>query len=164
MLELSFDAAKLEYVSGTAGTVLAGGMADINVSGSKIILTFISLDGITGAGTIFNLNFKIKEGLIDQTIPLSLVVTELTDSTYWPLPPIITQGEVKVQAYTLGDLNNDGNITTLDALMALQIVSGRYSSPTQQMLLSADVTKDGSVTTIDALKILQYVSGRITGF
>jgi hypothetical protein len=63
----------------------------------------------------------------------------------------------------LGDLNNDGSITTIDALMALQAASGRIVLTADQSL-AGDVTRDAVVSTIDALKILQYVAGRIIAF
>jgi len=49
-----------------------------------------------------------------------------------------------------GDLNNDGKITTADAVIALEIAAGsRPNDP------AADVDCDGMVTSLDALMILQ---------
>jgi peptidoglycan hydrolase-like protein with peptidoglycan-binding domain len=73
------------------------------------------------------------------------------------------QGVSHLDAFVLGDVNHDGNITSIDALMALQAASGRITLTNLQKN-AADVNIDGSVTTIDALKILQYSSGRITHF
>jgi len=62
-----------------------------------------------------------------------------------------------------GDVNFKGDITAADALMALQIASGRIA-PTEYEILAADVNKSGTVTSSDALKILQFASGRLTSF
>jgi hypothetical protein len=65
--------------------------------------------------------------------------------------------------YTLGDVNNNGEITAYDALLALQISVGRPGF-TERHILAADVNKSGEVTTFDALRILQYSVGRIEHF
>ena len=54
-----------------------------------------------------------------------------------------------------GDLNGDDQITTTDAVIALQIAaSGGWNG-------DADVSGDGRVTSLDALMILQAAGGRI---
>ena len=64
---------------------------------------------------------------------------------------------------TLGDINGDVKVTTVDALMILQAASGRKVI-TDNQILAADINKDGEVTAVDALKVLQFASGRITKF
>ena len=49
-----------------------------------------------------------------------------------------------------GDLNGDGDVTTADAVIALEIAAG--SCPFDA---AADVDGDGVVTSLDALMILQ---------
>jgi hypothetical protein len=65
--------------------------------------------------------------------------------------------------YTLGDVNDNGDITTYDALLALQISVDRPGF-TDKQKLAADVNKNGEVTTYDALRILQYTVGRFDNF
>ena len=55
-----------------------------------------------------------------------------------------------------GDLDGDGEITTVDAVIALEIVTG--SRPFDA---AADVGGDGMVTSLDALMILQAAAGLI---
>ena len=58
--------------------------------------------------------------------------------------------------FLLGDVNGDGEITSADAVIALQMaVCGEYDS-------IADVNQDNSVTSLDALMIMQAAVGRIT--
>jgi hypothetical protein len=60
-----------------------------------------------------------------------------------------------------GDLNNDTQITSADAAIALEIAVG--SRPCDDATLTAaDVNKDGRVTSLDALMILQVSTGAIT--
>ena len=61
---------------------------------------------------------------------------------------------------TLGDLNNDGQITSADALMALKA----SVSMIEVNKTLADVNKDGSITSADALLILKYSVGLVTSF
>jgi hypothetical protein len=57
----------------------------------------------------------------------------------------------------IGDANNDGNITTADAVIALRMAVGAVS-PNEE----ADVNRDGDVTSLDALMILQAAVEAIT--
>ena len=59
--------------------------------------------------------------------------------------------------YILGDVDGDGKINSIDALMVLQYnaqIEG-YDGLTEQQLLAADVNRDNQVNSIDALAILQ---------
>ena len=56
-----------------------------------------------------------------------------------------------------GDANNDGTVTTADAVLALQMAVGSVA-PNEE----ADVNRDGAVTSLDALMIMQAVAGSIT--
>ena len=67
---------------------------------------------------------------------------------------------VNVTASTKGDLNHDGNVTSADVVIALQIAAG--SRPCDAaMLAAADVSGDDRVTSLDALMILQAAVGKI---
>lgn len=67
------------------------------------------------------------------------------------------------QSYTLGDVNDDGKIDSVDALKALQQAVGKVELSTTGKL-AADVNGDTKIDAVDALKILQYAVGKITGF
>ena len=64
---------------------------------------------------------------------------------------------------TLGDINSDGIINTLDAILVLQHISHKFTLTDTEKSL-ADTSKDGIINTVDAIKILQYVSHKITEF
>ena len=63
-------------------------------------------------------------------------------------------------SYTLGDVNEDGYIDTVDALWILQC----YVKKRELSLDCADVNHDGMIDTVDALKVLQFYVGKITSF
>ena len=68
------------------------------------------------------------------------------------------------QKYTLGDVNEDGVINTLDALAILQNAA-ELKTLTDAQKLAADVAKPfGMINTLDALRVLQYAAGIIPSF
>jgi hypothetical protein len=64
---------------------------------------------------------------------------------------------ITVASMVIGDLNRDGELTTADAAIALQMAVGARTPTT-----AADVSGDGMVTSLDALMILQAARGAIT--
>lgn len=66
-------------------------------------------------------------------------------------------------AYGLGNVDGEGDITANDALLALQAATNKVALSTAQML-AADVDSKDSVTANDALLILQYATRKIDQF
>ena len=64
---------------------------------------------------------------------------------------------------TPGDVNEDGEITASDALLALQASTGKLNLANRQQT-AADVNASGAVEAADALLILQYATQKITSF
>ena len=60
--------------------------------------------------------------------------------------------------YTLGDVNQDGKVDSIDALRILQVTGGLYEL-TETERLAADMNRDGEIDSIDALLILQKNAG-----
>ncbi|WP_373484355.1 dockerin type I domain-containing protein [Acetobacterium sp.] len=63
----------------------------------------------------------------------------------------------------LGDVDGNGSVSAFDALMALQIATGKKAG-TAAEIKAADVGKSGSVEAFDALRILQFATGKISTF
>jgi hypothetical protein len=61
----------------------------------------------------------------------------------------------------LGDVNGDGVITNIDALMILQAINDQLNL-TDEQFRRADLNGDGALTSAEALKVLHYVSGKNT--
>ena len=61
-------------------------------------------------------------------------------------------------AYADGDLNNDGDVTVLDAVTALRIAMAIIDC-TDEQLTHGDVNGDGSITVLDAVIILRAAMG-----
>ncbi len=71
--------------------------------------------------------------------------------------------EFKNQAVRYGDIDQNGVVSALDALMVLQAVVGKQTL-TNQQVSAADVSGSGTVDATDALNILQFVVGKIEQF
>lgn len=69
----------------------------------------------------------------------------------------------EIPEYTLGDVNSDGKINTIDVILILQSVSKKVTLDEAQFL-AADVNLDEKVNTSDAIRILQYISKKINDF
>ncbi|MBO5421431.1 MAG: dockerin type I repeat-containing protein [Clostridia bacterium] len=60
----------------------------------------------------------------------------------------------------IGDVNNDGQINSSDALLILQYSVGSYAL-NGNAFTAADTNRDGKVNSSDALIILQFAVGKI---
>lgn len=59
----------------------------------------------------------------------------------------------------IGDVNNDGKITVLDALLATQILAGSYVD--EEATNRADIDSSGDVSIDDVTMILKHLKGEI---
>lgn len=58
----------------------------------------------------------------------------------------------------IGDLDNSGAITTVDARLALKLAAGQ-KKPSEDQLVLGDIDEDGDITTTDAKDILAMAAG-----
>ena len=65
-----------------------------------------------------------------------------------------------IDANALGDVDGDGVITNLDALLLLYAINDKYNM-TAEEFARADLNGDGVLWAAEALRILQYVSGAV---
>lgn len=63
-----------------------------------------------------------------------------------------------IDANALGDVDGDGVITNLDAVLLLYTINDKYNM-TEEEFARADLNGDGVLWAAEALRILQYVSG-----
>ena len=97
----------------------------------------------------------VSGSVISQPNDYTLISTDLSGNTNTIV--------FSISNITIGDVNNDGHITSADALMVLKAASGKITL-TDSQKQAADVNVSGTVTSADALEILKYASGKITRF
>jgi hypothetical protein len=75
--------------------------------------------------------------------------------------PIETVVQESVDSSSLGDVNGDGLINVLDALLILQAINGRINLSAEEFF-KADLDGNGILEAWEALRVMQYASGNVT--
>lgn len=97
-----------------------------------------------------------------QGLEYYIVVTDGSNETFAGTAesPFVIVVKQTVDQNALGDVNGDGVITTLDALMVLQAINDRLNLTSEQFD-RADLNANGILEAWEVLRILQYVSGKV---
>ncbi len=112
--------------------------------------------------TVLHFVLTAGSGPVETPLPTALptsvptAVPTSTPGTETPAPTATPAGA------TLGDVNHDGSITIVDALLIAQYYVGL--NPSSFDISASDTNKDGIVNIVDALLIAQYYVGLISGF
>ena len=130
----------------------------LSADGAPTEETIVYIDQVTAGGT----------SVTFATYPSALAAGDYfvyisgNDGMGYKKVATFTYGEAST--YTLGDVNDDGEINTLDALRVLRVFTGAIdpASLTEGQRLAADVNHDGEINTLDALRILRFFTGAIT--
>lgn len=93
------------------------------------------------------------------------ILYDLVNSSINPLGAGVgfTFSPPTTDSYIMGDINNDGQITSEDARLALRY-STNAETPTAMQYVLADVDGDAQITSADSREILQYSTGLIDHF
>lgn len=129
------------------------------------------LEGDSKVPTSSNIQYIDQLSVTGGKATFTLKPRALTTGTYHiyvstskkALEPIASFEYGPQPAYTMGDIDGDGEFTATDALYALQMAVGLGNWSTNQEL-AARVCGDAFVSASDALKILQRAVGLITSF
>ena len=123
-------------------------------AGGALTLPWFSADG--GGGTSAGGNFTL-DGTIGQPDAGRLTGGDFAVEGGF-LPGL--QATPPPVAGVCGDLNDDGIINVLDAIIDLQIIVGLIT-PTEAQLKLGDVVRDGTINVFDAILLLQHIVGLI---
>ncbi len=160
-IDITFDPAILQVTSIVAS--VNGFVAATNIDNDLGILTIAGFD-TTGKGPdalqdIFIINWQaIAEG---NSI-IGIQVNDLTDENTEIIgtPNGIDNSILVEPPFALGDVNHDGSVNIVDALLVAQYYVGLpISGETDQSLM--DVNEDAIINIVDALLIAQYYVGLI---
>ena len=165
---LYYDADLLTFSSISVGDVWSGiselggsAMAMTDYPGSIRFIAVLPEGAFSANGTVFSVSFHVsEEAEIGSQIPLSLEILEfykLADNVPEQIDFAVVNGAVTVNTL-LGDVNMDGTLTSIDALLILRHVIGLI---TLDNIEAADVSGDGTVNSLDALIVLRTVLGLI---
>lgn len=140
--------------------LVTGTFEEVPTAENKII--YVNQKAATGSTVTFGVDNDYvypKLDVVENDKPLTLLITS-NDGTAMKKTTLYysTGGNYDVKQYTLGDVNEDGDINTQDALNILQYYVGLVEL-TEPQMMAANVNKDSEVNTQDALKILRYYVG-----
>jgi hypothetical protein len=164
-LEIGYDAnvLKLESLgSVTHGFALKSlvfvGLNDVTIKNNPFKVSWAGATNDSSKGTILNIEFMILETAENGVYPItvSYVPANTFDELGLPVAASVTNGNVTVKNIIYGDVNGDGVITNVDAMLIMQYING-WAVDTDNS--AADVDGDGFVTINDAILIMQYVNG-----
>lgn len=151
------SAPRTDEVSGrdcitVSGLSTEGGSVAL-AAGTVAALTFTALDAAEPGEAAFTLRVQSLPTYADPTAAVALnVVSEAS----------VTVGSA-LSGETPGDVNGDGAISSLDAVLVLRRVAGTLGQ-TDFTESAADVNGDHEITSLDAVLILKKVAGLITAF
>ena len=164
----SMDAAvkydsKLLTISGIKSTDLTSSMALIS-NKEKLGELRISMAGAVGLiaseGALVDVFLTVSaEASLDTKSALSFVNAQVYDELGEIIPVNLEDGTIEVKGRGIkGDVNNDGQVRSNDATLALRIVVG-LMEPTAYQKWAADMNNDGEVRANDATLILRKAAG-----
>lgn len=103
------------------------------------------------------------EAMAQGSSSVQLMVDTLVDASYESIgTPSGIDGTIIVSDELLGDVDNNGEVNIIDALLIAQYYVGLLDPPFPES--AADVDRNGIVNIIDALMVAQYYVGIITSF
>lgn len=163
-LSVGFDSTKLSYIGyDTAGTLSSLMQISSNTGYPDSVLLGGSNEYTLSAATdtLIILEFQVKTGVsLNDSSPVAITYARLNEGE----PGVyIENGIFYVNSLHYGDINRNGDVTPLDASMAMQYDINLISLDAQQLELG-DVSDNGSVTSFDASLILQYSLALIDSF
>ena len=148
-----------------------GGVCNAAYTADSVRITGASASGVEGETVLGTITFECGDA--EDTSALTLAVSVFADSTPGD-PTDITEtasnGSVEcavapptntptTPAKACGDVNDDGQVNSVDASLILQLKAGLISSLVNEE--SGDVNGDGNLTSVDAALILQLDAGLI---
>ena len=159
-LNISFDKRAVKADGISPGDAIGSNLfvSKIDNNGGNISISAVSTTGLTG-GNIANITFNTTGGTVPYTdlIPKIIDVTDINNNHFTAIKKY--SGNITIYNRLKGDVNDDGIITTADALLYLRYSVGQDISP-YHMDNNDDVTCDGVITAADALKVLRKAVGQ----
>lgn len=155
----------ITLISVEAGELLVKNEVDIdsNLSVGKVIS--YTTQAIHGDGELLMMTFQVQENCSAGEYDISLSLTDgssknFSDEHRQALPVTLTSGTLNVREYRAGDVDNDGEITSVDLVkMANHVIE--KTTLTGKAFLAADVDEDDVVTVVDCVKVAQYLAKMI---
>ena len=160
--KLSLNANPLTMGEVWMQVAMNGGAVSTDTTGTAGRIGFAAASPVafSGNGTIFTINFHVNEDVeLGTEISLRLKIDQFAELSendeVIEIPYNIYNGCVLIPSFTPGDVNGDGKVEAIDAVLVLRHILNPRLSGTS--LLAADYSGDGKIDAIDAVLILRSV-------
>lgn len=168
--QLTWNPAVLAFVQIDNGTFAAPQVNSTAADSGRLVLAAVQPTGAGGVVTLFVARFYVLSDTAESNV--AIAINEMSASAasvtaFENLLPLVryVQGTFCRSLGRWGDVNGDGQVNSLDALVALSVVVGIPVDTTIMTPALADVDGDGAITSRDALIMLSYAVGLpVTGF
>ena len=147
-------------------TAVADCPLTVNVGGNTATITYNAQNGsgVDMRSSVAVLTMK-KSGASQSIIsePKAIATKDANGALNPITQPTVTDDPYG--GYEYGDVNGDGSINVLDAILLLQYCAGMSAAQLDDVQLArADVAYDGSVNVLDAILMLRYCAGMSVKF
>lgn len=162
-LNVSYSAKDLELVSIENGGLFNDAITHSKLDKNPIIISWYSSSSEDESknGCLATLKFKILDNAQTNEVCLTYDENNVFDSSFNNIYFNATSGSVKINTGLLGDVNEDGVVSILDAIIIQKHLVG-LTNLTDSQKSVADANGDGVVSILDATLIQKYLVGIIT--
>ena len=147
-------------------TAVADCPLTVNVCGNTATITYNAQNGsgVDMRSSVAVLTMKKSGASQSITSEPKAIATKDANGALSPITqPNVTDDPYG--GYEYGDVNGDGSINVLDAILLLQYCAGMSAAQLDDVQLArADVAYDGSVNVLDAILMLRYCAGMSVKF
>ncbi len=157
-LIVRYNPSVLSAVSAVTGSFTSDSLFESNILDGEVRIAFVDTDGFSGNGSVAVITFNVTGDPGDYTtITLEASANDVNDNTVdiEIINGVFTVEDPNSMDLLKGDCNGDGMISSIDALLALEMYVGKIEEN-----LIGDMNNDGKVTSLDAAKILEEATER----
>ena len=130
---------------------------DEDEANNPVGFVWIRTSNYTANETILTLTFEIKEDAPVGEYDISLTTRDVvTNKDHDVIRFNLIGGKINVVECEPGDLNRDGSINSIDAVLLAQFIAGWDVELDE---IAADCNGDGKVNSIDAVLLAQFIAG-----
>jgi len=161
-LDIGYDAAMLTAIEAKPAGIASDWQVEYNLENGKIAMIAdpspTDPNPLQGDGVFMEILFEVSGGSCECA---KIRIERVRLNEYDDLDIGLCHGKICIEV--LGDLNGDGEVTALDALLALQVVVDLRHIPDEEFPCltrkNADISKNGKLTAFDGALILQIAVG-----
>ena len=143
----------MDFAPGGSG-VIGVQTSDPDVTIASVTFDLVDLGmGVVAANQIYGddymLEFTVPEGAWPGSYTIVATVTDDEGAT--------TTAQITIEVVMMGDVNSDGEVTSLDALLVCQYIANPEAISMNVDV--ADIVADGRINVLDAIGILNIAAG-----